>query len=330
MCKKLSMLLSVAAILVAGATSLTAADAPASRAPNNSNPQKATATQANPRQNATSTTQATKNERAFLGVAFRPVPKALESQLSTAFPDLARGAGAMITNVMPNSPAAKAGIKPYDIVTEINNQSLKSTDDLAKTIAREPAGQTVTMQVVRASKAEQLKVTLGERPNSAVIRGQSPAESSAPNGQKSANNQASADHSASTNHQASAKSNDVELESFDALTLERTGKDQYQAEIKFRDKDGKVETCKFKGSRDEIRKDIMEQQNLPKSERHQLLGSLRLPVDFELTPESMPRPTAALDPSRFAVARFRNCSLQPTETNVSAGCKHFGECHCPV
>ena len=223
---------------------------------------------------------------------------------------------------MPNSPAAKAGIKPYDIVTEINNQSLKSTDDLAKTIVREPAGQTVTMQVVRALKAEQLKVTLGERTSSAVIRGQSPAESSAPNGQKSANNRASADHSALTNHQASAndqastKSDDVELESFDALTLERTGKDQYQAEIKFRDKQGKVETCKFKGSRDEIRKDIMEQQNLPKSERHQLLGSLRLPVDFELTPESIAAPTAALDPSRFAVARFRNCSLQPAETKL--------------
>jgi membrane-associated protease RseP (regulator of RpoE activity) len=288
MCKKLSMLLSVAAILLAGVNSLSAADAPASRAPNNSNPPKATAAPTNPQQNATA--QAQKNERAFLGVAFQPVPKALESQLSTAFPDLARGTGAMITNVMPNSPAAKAGIKPYDIVTEINHQSLKSTGDLGKTIARESAGQTVTMQVVRASKAEELKVTLGERPTSAVIRGQSPAETSAPNGQKSDQGQPSANHSASANDRASAKGDDVELESFDALTLERTGKDQYKAEIKFRDKEGKVETCLFKGSRDEIRKDIDAQQNLPKSERHQLLGSLRLPVDFELAPGSNAAP----------------------------------------
>lgn len=263
MCKRMSMLLSVATILFAGVASLSAADKPNSTTQEKSGPQ-----------NTKATAQNQQGEHAFLGVAFRPVPKALESQLSGAFPDLGRGGGALIISVMPGSPAEKAGIKPFDIVTSINKQELKSPDDLMKMVRKDSAGQKLALQVVRASKEENIAVTLGERPNSAVIRGQEPVENSAQNGQESAN------------HPESAQQEEVELQTFDALSLERTGKDQYKAEIKFRDKQGKVDTRTFQGNREQIRKDIMAQKDLPRSERRQLLGSLRLPVELQAVPAS--------------------------------------------
>lgn len=84
------------------------------------------------------------------------------------------------------------------------------------------------------------------------------------------------------NNQESAGNAEEELESFDSMSLQRTGKDQYKAEISFRDKQGKIDSRSFQGSREQINKDITSQTDLPRSERHQLLGALRLPVELGL------------------------------------------------
>ena len=89
-------------------------------------------------------------------------------------------------------------------------------------------------------------------------------------------------------NQESAGNVEEELESFDSMSLQRTGKDQYKAEISFRDKNGKIDSRSFEGNREQIRKDIMSQTDLPRSERHQLLGAMRLPVELDLQNGSQP------------------------------------------
>jgi hypothetical protein len=64
--------------------------------------------------------------------------------------------------------------------------------------------------------------------------------------------------------------------SFDSLTLSRTDKDKFKAEIKYRDEQGKLETRDFKGTREQIRDDINAQRDLPANERQQLLRAISL------------------------------------------------------
>ena len=60
------------------------------------------------------------------------------------------------------------------------------------------------------------------------------------------------------------------------MSLSRTGKNQFKAEIKFRDDQGNVNTRHFEGSLDQIRKDVEQQRDLPKAERQHLLDALQM------------------------------------------------------
>jgi len=292
MWKKTSVALSITGMLLVGAQIASAQINPTPTRQNNSTqPPAATQLQQNGQQspaqnapqngqpNAPVNAQNQQNERAYLGVSFDAVPRAIASQLSTNFPQLANGSGVLITHVTPDSPAAKSGLKPYDLVTEVNNRPISSADELMNLVGGQRPGQQLSLQIVRSAKAENLNVTLGERP--AVVRGQEPEPQ---NTQASENGQEG-------NDEASVRNVEVELESFDALSIERTGKDQFKAEIKFRDNQGKIDARTFQGTRAEIRKDILAQRDLPRSERRQLLGSLRLPM--ELFPASAPRQNGA-------------------------------------
>ncbi|HWA98000.1 MAG TPA: hypothetical protein VG713_05885, partial [Pirellulales bacterium] len=63
---------------------------------------------------------------------------------------------------------------------------------------------------------------------------------------------------------------------FDSMTITQVDKNKFKAEIAYRDKDGKVEKRQFEGTRDELRRDIEQQKDLPASEREHLLSALGL------------------------------------------------------
>jgi serine protease Do len=70
--------------------------------------------------------------------------------------------GALINNVEPNTPAAKAGLQRYDVIIAIDGQSIKDPNDLMFKIADIQPGTTVNLTVVRDSKERTLKVKIGE------------------------------------------------------------------------------------------------------------------------------------------------------------------------
>jgi S1-C subfamily serine protease len=65
--------------------------------------------------------------------------------------------------VLSGSPAQKAGIKEHDIVTKVNDTTLKSTDDLTDLLQSYGVGDILTLTYVRDSKEHTCKVTLQER-----------------------------------------------------------------------------------------------------------------------------------------------------------------------
>ena len=72
--------------------------------------------------------------------------------------------GALIMDVIPGGPASKAGLKTYDIVTEINGRAVQSSSEFARTIANQNVGAKAQLSVLRDGKPIKLSLTVGKRP----------------------------------------------------------------------------------------------------------------------------------------------------------------------
>ena len=73
--------------------------------------------------------------------------------------------GAVISEVVENGPAYKAGLEAGDIIIAINNDTVESFTDLSKELDNYTVGDVVTVTVNRNNKLKEFKVTLGENIN---------------------------------------------------------------------------------------------------------------------------------------------------------------------
>lgn len=70
--------------------------------------------------------------------------------------------GVLLERVIPDSPAAKAGLKENDVVTEINGQHVEGAAQFRRMIHEIPAGRTAQFTVWRDGRAQTVTVTLGK------------------------------------------------------------------------------------------------------------------------------------------------------------------------
>jgi serine protease Do len=75
----------------------------------------------------------------------------------------AQHAGIIVREVLPNSPAAKAGLKAGDVIEKIDNQDVKDFETLANFVAQHKPGDKVALEVRRGGQEKNVSVTLGER-----------------------------------------------------------------------------------------------------------------------------------------------------------------------
>jgi serine protease Do len=97
--------------------------------------------------------------RGYLGVTIQGV----DSDMAKAF-GLPEGGGALIGDVSPDSPAAKAGLQRGDIVLELNGQKVNGPDDLSARVSELPPGSVAHLKVFRNGQTRDVDVTLGEFP----------------------------------------------------------------------------------------------------------------------------------------------------------------------
>lgn len=77
---------------------------------------------------------------------------------------LQRAEGVIVSEVERNGPAARAGLRVGDIVTEVNGQKITSEDDLYVLLSDSRPGETLTMKVYRDRATTTVTLTLGRRP----------------------------------------------------------------------------------------------------------------------------------------------------------------------
>ena len=103
-------------------------------------------------------------ERGYLGAQFQPVDDDMADALG-----LPHGKGEFAVSVVPNDPAAKAGLKRGDIVTAVSGEDVTQDRTLAGIMAQTPPGTKVTLSIVREGKPMSLSVTIGKRPDEAEL-----------------------------------------------------------------------------------------------------------------------------------------------------------------
>jgi serine protease Do len=73
--------------------------------------------------------------------------------------------GGLIQNVEPNSPAAKAGLQPGDIVRKVNGKIMKSDKDVVREIGGRKVGDSIKIEIQRNNGAPKtLTLKVGDRP----------------------------------------------------------------------------------------------------------------------------------------------------------------------
>jgi len=94
----------------------------------------------------------------FLGVETSSVPRVVSEQLG-----LAKGFGLVVDYVVPDGPAAAAGLQQSDILKMLNDQILMEPDQLAKLIRSYPEGTSVVLTVLRKGAESKITVKLGKK-----------------------------------------------------------------------------------------------------------------------------------------------------------------------
>jgi serine protease Do len=97
--------------------------------------------------------------RGYIGVGIQEVTP----DLAKAF-NVPAEKGALVGNVAPDSPGAKAGLQRGDVITELNGQPIQGPNDLRLQVGTMAPGTTVHLKVNRSGQARDVTLTLGEAP----------------------------------------------------------------------------------------------------------------------------------------------------------------------
>ena len=113
-------------------------------------------------------------DRPYIGASFEPVTSDVAEALG-----LDKVRGALVTKVIDGGPAAKAGLKPGEVVTALNNIPVEHPDALGYRLTTAGLGATVTLTVLDGGKEHQASMTLAAAPETTpreekLIQGNNP------------------------------------------------------------------------------------------------------------------------------------------------------------
>ncbi|MGH7909133.1 MAG: DegQ family serine endoprotease, partial [Thermodesulfobacteriota bacterium] len=97
--------------------------------------------------------------RGWLGVLVQQITPEIAEGLKLPEPK-----GALVSDVTPGGPAAKAGIQRQDIITQFNGQAINEMQELPKLVAATPPGKEVQLTYLRNGKEKNARLKVAEQP----------------------------------------------------------------------------------------------------------------------------------------------------------------------
>jgi serine protease Do len=101
-----------------------------------------------------------KVRRAYLGVEMDELEPKVAAKLGVP-----RGQGVLVKEVVPESPAAKAGLEPGDVIVAFAGRQIRGFRELQEVVERSPIGSKQKIDVVRAGEPRALQVTVTSLPD---------------------------------------------------------------------------------------------------------------------------------------------------------------------
>ncbi len=101
--------------------------------------------------------------RSYLGVTVQEVTPAIAKAIGLTAPD-----GALVSDVTPNSPAEKAGIKSGDVITSINGTPIVESNQLRMIVSMMDPQQNVSLKVFRNGEVSNMTATVSQMPGEKV------------------------------------------------------------------------------------------------------------------------------------------------------------------
>ncbi|MEY3273601.1 MAG: hypothetical protein RLZZ341_2507, partial [Pseudomonadota bacterium] len=96
--------------------------------------------------------------RGWIGVELREITPELAESLA-----LQARSGVLITGVLQDGPAARAGVRPGDVLVQVADRPVRATSDLFAAVAALAPGSTAPLVVQRGRETLRLKVQVGDR-----------------------------------------------------------------------------------------------------------------------------------------------------------------------
>ena len=103
--------------------------------------------------------------RGWLGVSIQPLTPELARSFGAKDPK-----GVLISDVVGDSPAARAGLKPGDILLEFETKRMESPSDLQRAVGLFAPGQTAKVRVWRDQAEKTVEVRIGEAPEEREVQ----------------------------------------------------------------------------------------------------------------------------------------------------------------
>ena len=108
-------------------------------------------------------------QRGYLGVGLQPVDEDLAPAVG-----IPKGSGEMVRTIVPNGPAAQAGIQQGDVIVKVNGQQVTPDQTVSYLIANSKVGSKIPIEIVRGAGTPNAKhgtvyVTLAERPTEEAL-----------------------------------------------------------------------------------------------------------------------------------------------------------------
>ena len=113
--------------------------------------------------------------RSYLGFNLQDLDRNLAESYNLPKPE-----GSLITNVQPNSPAQKAGLKAGDIILKFNGTPISRTSELLNYLNRTMPNQTVQLEVLRDDKKRNISATLTTAPDDTPAKSDTVTQSKGP------------------------------------------------------------------------------------------------------------------------------------------------------
>jgi serine protease Do len=107
--------------------------------------------------------------RGWLGVSIQDLPKDLAEYFG-----IDDRQGVLIADVIPGDPADEAGIRPRDIVLEIDGEKIKNSRELLKKVANLQVGQITAIKVLRDGKPKVFDVKVARRDDAKIVARKEP------------------------------------------------------------------------------------------------------------------------------------------------------------